>query len=52
VPHCTLSQGLEPAEVAAGFAALYPVEPIRATITSVAVVDTHTGDADPLLKLG
>ncbi len=52
VPHCTLAQGVEPAEVAAGFAALYPVEPIRATITSVAVVNTHTGAVDPLLELG
>jgi 2'-5' RNA ligase len=52
VPHCTLAQGLEPAEVADGFAALYPVDPIGATVTGVAVVDTHTGAVDPLLKLG
>jgi 2'-5' RNA ligase len=51
VPHCTLAQGIEPAQVAAGFAALYPVAPIRATIVEVAVVDTHTGVADPLLSL-
>lgn len=51
IPHCTLTQGIEPAQVAAGFATLYPVEPIRATITEVAVVDTHTGAAEPLLEL-
>ncbi|HEV2783266.1 MAG TPA: 2'-5' RNA ligase family protein [Actinophytocola sp.] len=51
VPHCTLAQGIEHPQVVAGFAALHPVEPIRATITEVAVVDTHTGAADPLLSL-
>lgn len=49
VPHCTLAQGMEPERVAAGFAALYPVEPIKARVTEIAVVDTHTGDADPLI---
>lgn len=51
VPHCTLAQGIEHPQVVAGFAALHPVEPIRATVTEVAVVDTHTGAADPLLSL-
>lgn len=51
VPHCTLGQGLAPAEVSAGFAALHPIDPIRATVTEVAVVDTHTGAVDPLLEL-
>jgi 2'-5' RNA ligase len=51
VPHCTLAQGIEPTRVAAGFAALYPVEPIRAAIRQVTVIDTHTGAADPLLEL-
>ena len=51
IPHCTLAQGIEPAQVAAGFAALYPVEPIRATVVEVGVVDTHTGAMDPLLSL-
>ncbi len=49
VPHCTLAQGIEPARVTAGFAALYPVEPIRARVTGIAVVDTHTGDEDVLV---
>jgi 2'-5' RNA ligase len=51
VAHCTLAQGIEHPQVVAGFAALHPVEPIRATVTEVAVVDTHTGAADPLLAL-
>lgn len=51
VPHCTLAQALEPAQTATGFATLHPVDPIRATITEVAVVDTHTGATDPLLTL-
>lgn len=49
VPHCTLAQGLEPAQVAAGFAALYPVEPIRARVDAIAIVDTHTGEAETLI---
>ena len=51
VPHCTLSQGIEPAQVAAGFTTLYPFDPIRATIREIAIIDTHTGDSDPLLEL-
>jgi 2'-5' RNA ligase len=51
VPHCTLAQGLEPAQMTAGFAALYPVGSIRARITEIAVVDTHTGEADVLRDL-
>lgn len=52
VPHCTLAQAVDPAQVTAGFAALYPVEPIRARVSEIAVVDTHTGEADPLLVTG
>jgi 2'-5' RNA ligase len=51
VPHCTLAQGIEDRQVVAGFATLHPVEPIRASIVEVAVVDTHTGAADPLLSV-
>ncbi|HET9139668.1 2'-5' RNA ligase family protein [Actinophytocola sp.] len=51
VPHCTLAQGLETGRIAAGFAALYPVEPIRATVAEIAVVDTHTGVAEQLFRL-
>jgi 2'-5' RNA ligase len=51
VPHCTLAQGIDPARTAAGFAAVHPVEPIHATVTEIAVVDSRTGEADPLLEL-
>lgn len=51
VPHCALADGIEPSQVVAGFAAVYPIDPIRASIREVAVVDTHTGHADPLLEL-
>jgi 2'-5' RNA ligase len=50
VPHCTLAQGMEPAQMTAGFAALYPVEPIKARVTEIAVVDSHTGDAETLVS--
>jgi len=50
VPHCTLAQGMEPAQMTAGFAALYPVEPIKARVTEIALVDSHTGDAEVLVS--
>lgn len=49
VPHCPLTP--EAADVSAGFAALHPVEPVRARVSQVAVVDTHTGDARTLLRV-
>ncbi|HEY0450535.1 2'-5' RNA ligase family protein [Actinophytocola sp.] len=52
VPHCTLAQGLEAPQVTAGFAALFPLAPIKARVSEVAVCDTHTGDTDPLLVTG
>ena len=51
MPHCTLAQGIEPAQVTAGFAALYPVEPIKARVSEIAVVDTHTGEAETAHRL-
>lgn len=51
IPHCTLAEGLEPDQMTAGFAAVYPVGSIRARITEIAVVDTHTGEADVLRDL-
>jgi hypothetical protein len=50
-PHCALAAGIEAEQVVAGFAALYPVAPIRARVSAVAVVDTHTGEAETLLRL-
>nr|WP_209707927.1 2'-5' RNA ligase family protein [Crossiella equi] len=51
VPHCTLAQGVTTAELTAGFAAVQPYEPIRASVSAVAVVDTRTGEADVLLEV-
>lgn len=45
VPHCTLVDG---EEVAAAFAQLHPITPIRAKVREMAVVDTQTGSIDPL----
>lgn len=51
LPHCELARDLEPADVSAGFAALYPVGSIKARITEIAVVDTHSGETDVLRDL-
>lgn len=48
VPHCTLAQDVTPSQLAAGFAALHPVEPVRAKITEVGITDSRTGDVDLL----
>ncbi|MCK2237796.1 MULTISPECIES: 2'-5' RNA ligase family protein [unclassified Crossiella] len=48
VPHCTLAQGVTGAELAAGFAAVHPYEPIRASVAAIGVVDTRTGEVDEL----
>ncbi len=48
VPHCTLAERITPAQLAAGFARLHPVAPIRATLGPVVVLDTATGSTEPL----
>ena len=48
VPHCTLAVGVTDEQVVAGFAALYPVRPIRAKVARVCVLDTATGEVDDL----
>lgn len=50
VPHCTLAQDLTPQQLAAAFAALHPVGPIRARIATVGVLDTRTRDVDVLVS--
>ncbi len=50
VPHCTLAQDVTPAQLTAGFAALHPVEPIRARIAEVGIADTRTGEIDVLVR--
>lgn len=48
VPHCILAQDLTPSQLAAGFAALHPVEPVRAKITGIGITDSRTGETDQL----
>ncbi|HEX4705546.1 MAG TPA: 2'-5' RNA ligase family protein [Pseudonocardiaceae bacterium] len=50
VPHCTLAQDITPSQLAAGFAAAHPIEPIRARITEVSIKDTRTGVEETLLS--
>lgn len=50
VPHCTLAGGLTDEQAIAAFAALHPVAPIRAKVREMSVVDTQTGEIDPLRK--
>jgi 2'-5' RNA ligase len=48
VPHCALAQDLTTAQLTAGFAALHPVRPIRATVRAIGVTATRTGEVDIL----
>lgn len=48
VPHCTLAQGITADQVSAGFAALHPLEPIKASVAEIGVTDTRTGEIDVL----
>ncbi|MFI9012227.1 2'-5' RNA ligase family protein [Actinosynnema sp. NPDC053489] len=47
VPHCVLLDG-EGDAVAAAFAELHPITPIRARVREPAIVDTQTGSIEPL----
>lgn len=49
IPHCTLAMGIEPGQLTAGVAALHPIDPIKAAITEIGIVDTQTGEVDTLL---
>lgn len=51
VPHCLLAEDVTPVQLAAGFATLHPIEPIRARVTEVGVLDTRTGELDTLLTI-
>lgn len=51
MPHCVLARDLTPDQMTTGFATLYPVRSVRARITEIAVVDTHTGEPDVLRDL-
>ena len=48
VPHCTLLAQVDAAALVRGFGAVFPVEPLRARVAGVAVMDTVTGAVDPL----
>ena len=48
VPHCALTQDITPTQLAAAFAALHPIQPVRARITEVGITDTHTGETEPV----
>ena len=50
VPHCTLVQDVDDEAMKAAFAAVFPVEPIRAKVREVSIVDTQTGEIDVLKK--
>ncbi|GAA2968513.1 2'-5' RNA ligase family protein [Actinokineospora diospyrosa] len=49
IPHCTLAHGVTDEQTAAGFQALFPVEPIQGRVTRVAILDTTTADLDVLV---
>lgn len=50
IPHCTLALGITSAELATGLAALHPVEPIKAGVSEIGIVDTQTGEVDILTQ--
>lgn len=43
VPHCTLAQDLTGDQLATAVRALHPLEPVRARLVDLALVDTRTG---------
>ncbi|MGW5050531.1 2'-5' RNA ligase family protein [Actinokineospora sp. NPDC004072] len=48
VPHCALLDQVGAEELVRGFAAVFPVDALRARVAAVAVLDTATGEADLL----
>lgn len=48
IPHCTLAQGISRDQLTAGFDALLPMDPIRASVTEIGVADTRTGEVETL----
>ncbi|MFI9810518.1 2'-5' RNA ligase family protein [Saccharothrix variisporea] len=50
VPHCTLAHGMDDEELVKAFAAVHPVGTIRAKVREMSIVDTQTGEIDPLRK--
>jgi 2'-5' RNA ligase len=48
VPHCPLAERIPSDRLATAFALMHPVIPVRATLGSVAVLDTATGEIEKL----
>jgi 2'-5' RNA ligase len=49
VPHCTLATDLTDAALTAGLSVLHSITPVRASVCSIGITDTRTGEVDPLL---
>lgn len=47
-PHCTLAKGLSADQLLTGLAVLVPFTPVEAPIAEIGIVNTRTGDIDPL----
>jgi 2'-5' RNA ligase len=50
IPHCTLLHSVDDEALKKAFAVVFPVEPIRAKVREVSIVDTQTGEIDVLKK--
>jgi len=48
IPYCPLAQGISERQLADGFAALLPPEPVRAAVAEIGVLDTRTGEVETL----
>lgn len=48
IPYCALAQGISERQLADGFGALLPPDPVRAAVAEVGVLDTRTGEAELL----
>ena len=49
VPHCSLSEDVTADQLVTAFAAVHPIEPIRASIAEIGILDTRTGEVEVLL---
>jgi len=52
VPHCTLAQDVTADQLVTAFAAIHPVEPIRASIAEIGILDTRTGEVEYVIGDG
>jgi len=49
LPHCVLTRELTAEALPAALAAMDPVRPIRAKISSIGLTDTRTGQVSPIV---